>query len=120
MSNVSAVRAPRITVPAENTGITGGLKIPNNRIPLSDAQIKSVSQQVISAGVEMNAKAPKKSDIAREVALPSKFPFSNSALLLKDGRVVLKTVVTGGFVPPTAANPFATYSKPFAVSTGNR
>lgn len=46
-----------------------------------------------------DGKAPPPADVVRETPLRREHPFSYTALELKNGDVVVKRVLTGGFVP---------------------
>ena len=49
--------------------------------------------------LEFNGKAPKKIDILRQFEVKNVRPFTYAAIQLKSGEIVIKKVLTGGFVP---------------------
>lgn len=55
-------------------------------------------------------KAPKKTDIARQFEVKNVRPWTYSAIELKNGDIVLKKVMTGGFAPPRPGD--GTFTKP--------
>jgi len=64
------------------------------------AAIATHAEALIKAGtLEFNGKAPKKTDILRQFEVKNVRPFTYSAIQLKNGEVVIKKVLTGGFVP---------------------
>jgi hypothetical protein len=65
--------------------------------PLDPGVIKALEKQL--RGLDYGGKAPKPSDVVRETPLRSEHPFSYSAIELKNGDIVIKRVLTGGFVP---------------------
>lgn len=67
------------------------------------ARMKAVqvhANKLIEGGkLEFNGKAPKKTDIARQFEVRNVRPFTYTAIELKTGEIVIKKVLTGGFVP---------------------
>ena len=75
------------------------------------AAIAKHSDDLIKGGkLEFNGKAPKKTDIARQFEVKNVRPFTYTAIQLKNGEVVIKKVLTGGFVPARPGD--GTYTAP--------
>lgn len=84
--------------------------------PPTAAALTAVVERHLKAGdLEYGAKAPKKSDILTETTV-HKRPFSYTAIVLKSDpkHVIIKKVLTGGFVPPQPGD--GSYSKPVPLS----
>lgn len=83
--------------------------------PPTAAALTAVIERHLKAGdLEFGAKAPKKEDILTQTEV-NKRPFSYTAIVLKSDptHVIIKKVLTGGFVPAKPGD--GTYSKPVAL-----
>jgi hypothetical protein len=73
--------------------------------------IKEHANKLIEGNkLEFNGKAPKKTDIAKQFEVRNVRPFTYTAYQLKNGDVVIKKVLTGGFVPPRPGD--GSFTKP--------
>lgn len=91
--------------PTQNAG--GRFASPQAR----QAAIRAEANRLIEGGtLEFGAKAPKKADVARQFEVRNVRPFTYTALELKSGEIVIKKVLTGGFVPARPGD--GTFTKP--------
>lgn len=80
-------------------------------LPTSPGERKIIEKLLGTSSFD--APAPKPSDIVSETPLKQEHPFSYTLLRLKDDRVVIKKVLTGGFVPAKPGD--GSYSQPIAL-----
>lgn len=93
MTRVGA-RPPPMPKTTENVG--GRFASPQAR----QAAISAEANKLIEGGkVDFSERAPKKADVAREFTVRNVRPFTYTALEMKNGDIILKKVLTGGFVP---------------------
>lgn len=79
--------------------------------PAQQAAITSHAESLIKDDkLEFNGKAPRKIDVLRQFEVKSVRPYTYSAIQLKNGEVVIKKVLTGGFVPSRPGD--GTYTTP--------
>ncbi len=75
------------------------------------AAIASHAEALIKEGkLEFAGKAPKKIDILRQFEVKNVRPFTYNAIQLKSGEIVIRKVLTGGFVPARPGD--GTYTAP--------
>lgn len=89
---------------------------PASKTPTA-AQLTATVEKHLKAGdLHYGAKAPKKSDILTEASV-HRHPFTYTAIVLKSDpkNVIVKKVLTGGFVPPQPGD--GTYSRPVPLQT---
>lgn len=82
--------------PAPTAQVQGRTASPQARL---DAIKHKALELIAGDALEFSGKAPKKTDIARQFEVKNVRPFTYTAIELKSGEVVLKKVLTGGFVP---------------------
>lgn len=87
---------------------------PTSKPPTAAALTASVERHLKAGDLEFGAKAPKKEDILTQTSV-HKHPFTYTAIVLKNDptRMVVKKVLTGGFVPARPGD--GTYSKPVSI-----
>jgi hypothetical protein len=102
------VRAPsRPSQPAATQSTGGRFASPAAR----QNAIKEKSLALIAGNkLEFTEKTPKKTDIARQYEVKNVRPWTYTAIELKNGDVVLKKVMTGGFAPPRPGD--GSFTKP--------
>ena len=103
---LGALKTERKAVAAQLAAIRPAAK------PPSAAKLTQVIEKHLKAGdLQFGAKAPKKEDILTQTEV-NKRPFSYTAIVLKSDptHVIIKKVLTGGFVPARPGD--GTYSKP--------
>lgn len=84
--------------------------------PPSAAKLTAVIERHLAANdLQFGAKAPKKEDILTQTTV-NKHPFSYTAIVLKSDptHVIIKKVLTGGFVPARPGD--GSYSKPVPLT----
>ncbi len=87
---------------------------PASKTPTS-AELTAVIEKNLKAGtLEFGSKAPKKEDILTQTEVNHR-PFSYTAIVLKSDptHVIIKKVLTGGFVPAQPGD--GTYSRPVSL-----
>ena len=90
---------------------------PTSKTPTS-AELTAVIERNLKSGtLEFNGKAPKSADILTQTSV-NKRPFSYTAIVLKSdpNSVIIKKVLTGGFVPARPGD--GAYSKPLPLRAG--
>jgi hypothetical protein len=93
--------------PKQTQNVGGRFASPQAR----QAAISAEANKRIEGGqVVFDQRAPKKADVAREFTVRNVRPFTYTALEMKNGDIVLKKVLTGGFVPARPGD--GTFSKP--------
>lgn len=87
---------------------------PTSKPPTAAALTASVERHLKAGDLEFGAKAPKKEDILTQTSV-HKHPFTYTAIVLKNDptRMIVKKVLTGGFVPARPGD--GTYSKPVSI-----
>lgn len=87
---------------------------PTSKPPTAAALTASVERHLKAGDLEFGAKAPKKEDILTQTSV-HKHPFTYTAIVLKNDptRMIVKKVLTGGFVPAKPGD--GTYSKPVSI-----
>jgi hypothetical protein len=87
-------KPPSMPKPTENVG--GRFASPQAR----QSAISAEANKLIEGGkVDFTERAPKKADVLREFTVRNVRPFTYTALEMKNGDIILKKVLTGGFVP---------------------
>jgi hypothetical protein len=100
-----ANKPPAQPRPTENVG--GRFASPQARMAAISAE---ANKRIEGGKVEFSERAPKKAEVAREFTVRNVRPFTYTALEMKNGDIVLKKVLTGGFVPARPGD--GTFSKP--------
>lgn len=87
---------------------------PTSKPPTAAALTASVERHLKAGDLQFGAKAPKKEDILTQTSV-HKHPFTYTAIVLKNDptRMIVKKVLTGGFVPAKPGD--GTYSKPVSI-----
>ncbi|MDP3236311.1 MAG: hypothetical protein Q8S33_25285 [Myxococcales bacterium] len=87
---------------------------PSTKPPTAAALTAAVERHLKAGDLEFGAKAPKKEDILTQTSV-HKHPFTYTAIVLKNDptRMIVKKVLTGGFVPAKPGD--GTYSKPVSI-----
>jgi hypothetical protein len=89
------------------TNVGGRFSSPQAR----QAAITTEANKRIDGGqLTFDQKAPKKADVLKEFTVKNNRPWTYTALELKNGDIVLKKVLTGGFVPARPGD--GTFTKP--------
>ena len=91
-----ASKPPAQPRPTSTTQAGGRFSSPQARQTAITAE---ANKRIEGGKLEFTAKAPKKADVARQWEVRNNRPFTYTALELKSGEIVIKKVLTGGFVP---------------------
>ncbi len=103
--------------PAPKPRTNDTVPTPSTRPSGTPARAAEISQKansgIASGSYQFNAGAPKQSDVAREIPVRNVRPFTYTALELKNGDIVLKKLLTGGFAPPQPGD--GSFTKPMKL-----